>query len=52
LRDNVLPGGAGVMFNTEWGLEAGLPPTSVPDAARSRIAAAFVAHIEETGGLD
>lgn len=52
LRDNVVPTGMTVMFNTEWGLEAGMPPTPVPDAPRPRIVAAFVAHVEETGGLD
>ena len=47
--DGVLPGGTVVMFNTEWGLEADLPSTPVPDATRPRIAAAFVAHLEEAG---
>ena len=51
LRNTVLPGGTVVMFNTEWGLEADLPSTPVPDATRPRIAAAFVAHLEETGDL-
>ncbi|WP_405995076.1 hypothetical protein [Streptomyces sp. NBC_00986] len=32
LRNNVLPGGTVVMFNSEWGLEADLPPAPVPDA--------------------
>lgn len=52
LRDNMVPSGMGVMFNTEWGLEAGVPPVPVPDAPRPRIVAAFVEHLEETGGLD
>ncbi|WP_405523492.1 hypothetical protein OG426_09725 [Streptomyces canus] len=52
LRNDVVPAGMDVMFNTEWGLEADLPPTPVPDAPRPRIIAAFVAHVEETGGLD
>lgn len=52
LRNNALPGGTVVMFNTEWGLEADLPSTPVPDAPRPRIVAAFVAHLEETGGFD
>lgn len=47
----LLPGGTVAMFNTEWGLEADLPSTPVPDATRPRIAAAFVAHLEETGDL-
>ncbi|MEV0737822.1 hypothetical protein AB0I51_18025 [Streptomyces sp. NPDC050549] len=37
------------MFNTEWGLEAELPPTPVPGGNRPRVAAAFVAHL---GGRD
>ncbi|WP_405591885.1 hypothetical protein [Streptomyces sp. NBC_01092] len=52
LRDCVVPTGMTVMFNTEWGLLDDLPPTPVPDAPRPRIVAAFVTHIEETGGLD
>ncbi|MFG2814754.1 hypothetical protein [Streptomyces sp. NPDC048410] len=52
LRDEVVPAGSGVVFNTEWGLEAGLADAVVPDATRPRIAAAFVAHLEETGELD
>jgi len=48
LRNDVLPGGTVVMFNTEWGLEAELPPTPVSDGNRPRIAAAFVAHLGET----
>lgn len=51
LRDRVVPTDMTVMFNTEWGLEDDLPPTPVPDAPRARIVAAFIAHIEETGGL-
>jgi hypothetical protein len=52
LRDCVVPTGMTVLFNTEWGLEDGLPPTPVPDASQPHIVAAFVTHIEETGGLD
>ncbi|WP_225102511.1 hypothetical protein [Streptomyces sp. CoH27] len=52
LRDNVAPADIPVMFNTEWGIEEGLERALVPDAARPRITAAFVKHIEETGGLD
>ena len=52
LRNNMGPTGMKVMFNTEWGLEADLPPTPVPDPPRPRIVAAFVAHVEEIGGLD
>ncbi|WP_425245371.1 hypothetical protein [Streptomyces sp. NEAU-NA10] len=52
LRNNVVPAGMAVMFNTEWGAEADLPDTLVPDATRPRITAAFVAHLVETGDLD
>ncbi|GGL03459.1 hypothetical protein [Streptomyces flaveus] len=52
LRNNVVPEGMAVMFNTEWGLEAELPDTPVPDATRPRIAAAFMEHLVETGDLD
>ncbi|MGV4988710.1 hypothetical protein ACVB8X_37625 [Streptomyces sp. NRAIS4] len=52
LRNNVAPADVPVMFNTEWGIEEGLEPTLLPDATRPRIVAAFVQHIEETGGLD
>ncbi|MGW4563233.1 hypothetical protein ACWEN3_12750 [Streptomyces sp. NPDC004561] len=52
LRNNVAPADAPVMFNTDWGIEEGLGPTLVPDATSPRIAAAFVQHIEDTGGLD
>ncbi|MES4892331.1 hypothetical protein [Streptomyces sp. NPDC096012] len=52
LRNNVVPADVPVMFNTEWGIEEDLDDTLVPDATRPRIVAAFVRHIEETGGLD
>ncbi|MFJ4321524.1 hypothetical protein ACIP3A_00115 [Streptomyces tricolor] len=52
LRNTAVPAGMAVMFNTEWGLEVGLPATPVPDAARPRIAAAFIEHLVETGDLD
>ncbi|MGW1053554.1 hypothetical protein [Streptomyces sp. NPDC001155] len=52
LRNNVAPADTPVMFNTEWGIEEGIEHTLVPDATRPRIVAAFVAHIQETGGLD
>jgi hypothetical protein len=41
LTDSVVPAGPTVMFNTEWGIEAELPDTPVPDATRPRIAAAL-----------
>nr|WP_269785826.1 hypothetical protein [Streptomyces antimycoticus] len=40
------------MFNTEWGLEAELPDTPVPEATRPRIAATFMEHLKNTGELD
>lgn len=52
LRNNVVPTGMAVMFNTEWGTEAELPDTAVPDATRPRIAAAFMEHLVATGDLD
>lgn len=52
LRADVLPEGMGVMFNTEWGLEADLPDAPVPDATRPRIATVFMEHLAATGGLD
>ena len=52
LRNDVVPASSTIMFNTEWGVEADLPPASVPDATRPRIVAAFVTHVEETGALD
>ncbi|MFJ2196352.1 hypothetical protein [Streptomyces violaceusniger] len=52
LSSNALPTGAAVMFNTEWGLEAELPDTPVPEATRPRIAATFMEHLKDTGELD
>ena len=52
LSHNAVPTGAAVMFNTEWGLEAELPDTPVPEATRPRIAAAFMEHLKDTGDLD
>ncbi|MEV1080928.1 hypothetical protein AB0I98_22195 [Streptomyces sp. NPDC050211] len=52
LKSDVVPESMSVMFNTEWGLEAELPDTPVPDATRPRIAAAFMEHLVETGDLD
>ncbi|GHE09167.1 hypothetical protein [Streptomyces alanosinicus] len=52
LRNNVAPADIPVMFNTGWGIEEGIEHTLLPDATPPRIVAAFVAHIQETGGLD
>ncbi|MGR3937070.1 hypothetical protein [Streptomyces sp. BRA346] len=52
LSNNLVPTGVAVAFNTEWGLEAELPDTPVPEATRPRIAAAFVEHLKATGDLD
>lgn len=52
LAESVVPAGTTIMFNTEWGIEADLPDTPVPDATRPRIAAAFVEHLVATGDLD
>lgn len=41
-----------IVFNTEWGLEAELPDTPVPDATRPQIATAFAEHLVATGDLD
>ncbi|WP_055557806.1 hypothetical protein [Streptomyces sp. NBRC 110028] len=51
LSNNVLPTGMAVAFNTEWGLEAELSDTLVPEAPRPRIAAAFMEHLKATGEL-
>ncbi|MFG2604781.1 hypothetical protein ACGFT2_14700 [Streptomyces sp. NPDC048514] len=52
LRNNVVPADVPIIFNTEWGIEEDIEDTPLPDATRPRIVAAFVQHIEETGGLD
>ncbi|MDT0608689.1 hypothetical protein [Streptomyces lancefieldiae] len=52
LRNNVVPAGTAVMFNTEWGAEAGLPDAPVPEAPRPHVVATFIAHLVETGGID
>ncbi|MEU4890979.1 hypothetical protein AB0B12_04715 [Streptomyces sp. NPDC044780] len=52
LSNNVVPTGVAVMFNTEWGLEAELPDTPVPEATRPRVAATFMEHLKDTGKLD
>lgn len=52
LKTDLVPAGMSIVFNTEWGLEADLPDAPVPDAPRPRMIAAFVTHIEQTGGLD
>ncbi|MDI3417290.1 hypothetical protein [Streptomyces luteolus] len=52
LRENIVPPGAAVTFNTEWGLEEDLPDSVVPDSTQEGLIALFVTHLEETGGLD
>jgi hypothetical protein len=52
LRSAVVPQGAAVTFNTEWGLEAELPDAAVPDTDPQGITAAFVDHLVATGDLD
>ncbi|MEU1090236.1 hypothetical protein ABZ401_26035 [Streptomyces sp. NPDC005892] len=52
LRNNAVPAGMAMVFNTAWGVEDDLPDTPVPDATRPRIAAAFMAHLVEAGDLD
>jgi len=52
LSNNAVPTGAAVMFNTEWGLEAELPDTPVPEATRPRLATAFMEHLKRTGDLN
>ncbi|MFE3858771.1 hypothetical protein ACFXPN_47580 [Streptomyces griseorubiginosus] len=52
LKAGVVPEGASVTFNTQWGLEEDHPDTLLPDADRSGIADAFMEHLVETGGLD
>jgi hypothetical protein len=52
LRNNMVPAGMAVMFNTEWGVEDSLPDTLVPDAIPPHVAAVFMTHLVETGGLD
>ncbi|MCX4820266.1 hypothetical protein OG883_10180 [Streptomyces sp. NBC_01142] len=52
LGNHIVPEGRAITFNTEWGLEAGLPDTAVPDVPRPRIVASFLAHLEATGFLD
>ncbi|WP_327180375.1 hypothetical protein OG599_34895 (plasmid) [Streptomyces sp. NBC_01335] len=52
LRNHVIPAGAAMVFNTEWGVEDDLPDTPVPDATRPRVAAAFMDHLVEAGDLD
>ncbi|MFF2569978.1 hypothetical protein [Streptomyces sp. NPDC058084] len=52
LWGKIVPDGSGITFNTEWGLEADLPDALVPRVPRPRLVAAFLAHLEATGGLD
>ncbi|KUL23272.1 hypothetical protein [Streptomyces regalis] len=52
LKTDVVPTGMSIVFNTEWGLEAELPNTPVPDATRPRIATTFTEHLVATGDLD
>lgn len=52
LRTEVVPDGATITYNTEWGLESDLPDDIVPDVPRPRLVGVFVTHIEATGGLD
>ncbi|QKV94253.1 hypothetical protein HUT19_22900 [Streptomyces sp. NA02950] len=48
LRENIVPDGMAMTFNTEWGLEEGLPDAPVPDVPRPRLIAIFLAHLEQT----
>ena len=52
LKTDVVPAGMSIVFNTEWGLEAELPDTPVPNATRPRIASTFTEHLVATGYLD
>ncbi|MFE3580000.1 hypothetical protein [Streptomyces vinaceus] len=49
LREQVVPEGVAMTFNTAWGLEEDLPDTAVPDVTRPPLIAAFIAHLEATG---
>ncbi|MEU3400790.1 hypothetical protein [Streptomyces filamentosus] len=51
LRGCIVPAGTSVSFNTEWGLEDGLPDVLVPDAPCPRLVASFLAHLEDVEAM-
>ncbi|MFF4520471.1 hypothetical protein [Streptomyces bluensis] len=52
LRASVVPQGGVITFNTEWGLESGLPDALVPTASEAELVDLFLTHIVQTGGLE
>ncbi|WP_432014276.1 hypothetical protein [Streptomyces cucumeris] len=48
LRQHLLTSGVSMTFNTEWGLEDGLPDAPVPDAPHAHLVSTFLAHLERT----
>ncbi|MFP8887026.1 hypothetical protein [Streptomyces mangrovi] len=48
LRNHVVPNGAPMMVNTEWGVEDDVPEALVPDVPRPSLVAALLSHLEET----
>ncbi|MFE9535602.1 hypothetical protein [Streptomyces sp. NPDC006691] len=52
LRGAVVPAGVLATFNTEWGLEAGLPDQLVPPVPVPGLTEVFLAHLQATVDQD
>ncbi|MFI7337057.1 hypothetical protein ACIBUY_03855 [Streptomyces sp. NPDC050085] len=52
LRDQIVPQGQSITFNTEWGWESDVADALVPEASQDEVVEQFIAHLVATGDLD
>lgn len=52
LREKVVPAGAGLVFNTAWGLEEDVPSVEVPPGAWAEVERRMEEHVVEVLELD
>ncbi|MEV3857635.1 hypothetical protein AB0J38_25310 [Streptomyces sp. NPDC050095] len=52
LREQIVPQGQSITFNTEWGWDSDLADALVPEASQDEVAEQFIAHLVAAGDLD